>query len=190
MCRIGILAKVGALKAPSPFCDFGYFLLNCMYEVSSISEWCCLSSSCRTFCFCFIACLEKVLRLIQVAIYMDDGSRGCHDAGSCVAFQFEFKCASSEWSCSCWTCAEFRFTTKFYVDAPQGVHPGREQKTAARPSGYPSTFTLSPQGDSVKATHTHIFAVCSLQLPPLRISSPASKLAAGDPFFLFLGSQC
>lgn len=51
---------------------------------------------------------------------------------------------------------------------PGGPGPG--------PSGYPSGFSLSPK------QHTHTL-VCLLRSPPLRISSPATKLAAGNTFW-------
>lgn len=94
---------------------------------------------------------------------------GCSNAVPCSS-QFKFSSVFSECRWSCGICVEFASTTWFYGDVPQGAHPGQMVETAAWPSGY-------PQRDSV--------AVCSLQLPPLRMSSPASISAKGKPFFIF-----
>lgn len=52
---------------------------------------------------------------------------------------------------------EFAFTTYFHPDIPQGVHPGQNEKKTSfgQMVIHQAPVSLSPQGDTVKATHTH-----------------------------------
>lgn len=101
-----------------------------------------------------------------------------------IAFQLQFKSVFSECSWSCGIC----FYNLLSSRHTPGSAPRAGWKKLAWPNGYLSGSSLSlHRGYGQSNTHSHIVAVCSLQLPPLTI--PAIKLATGTLFFCFFGAQ-